>query len=893
MKPHLPVSFCRSLTIAISPVLCTAFTVFASEDELPQLLSGSEYSNGNLAYPSKQSALRALAEYGDIQSNDVSGTRSPSGAIVSRNRDFRLGENVNYSGNEAVSNKAFSSNGGAIFSPDSNYRLSGNQVVSFSENTAYSYYHEYYYCHSYNGGAIYNGGAFTLSENRAVNFRENLAYSSYYYSYSYNGGAIYNSGVASTFTLSGNEAVNFSGNTVLSSYYHGTSSSSSYNGGAIYNGGTFTLSGNGAVNFSANTTSSSYYNSSSSALSYSGGVIYNSGTFSLSGNGAVSFSGNMASSSYNFGSSPSASSYISGAIYNSGTFSLIGNVLFEKNTEVTQGIYRLRSIYSSGNLNLSSSVNKHILIKDSVYAEGTVNLNQDGAGDIIFTGVSTEADLREVKGGIAGTAEEILNSRTSEIATNAKLYGGRLIVEDSAILMGQGITVTEGANATIRLNDATLDETGYAIAVSSGSGLELEGENVLKAASVQMADGAFLSFVMGEGNGTNWDAQLITGQLNLKVSGDLFNEHRLLTLSDASQYDTSRWTSDAVTVTGAGFDSLSWADGVLTYTPHVITPDADGSIDEALPEDGNAIIDGKGHALTVKNEVQLVQMALKNGTVKLEGENNGIVSVTLTEGGELVLTAGAGLKTGDIISMVASGKGELVISGDITIDNKGMKGKKGELASVSHADAKVLGDASISNVRVEDSVIDLAEGSTVGFEHVVLAATTRITDDPATANLDDVTAELVMGVNTSLTGSDLLLAGTSLEQSGNPGVTLTLSADASVLMLEATTFDSLTLSGSSLVLELAGMTLEMFDNAELIAVSFTSGTDYATFDKSLAVTLSVDGINYERGYTMESDDTPTTMYFRGGKKPAATPEPATATLSLLALAALAARRRRR
>lgn len=69
--------------------------------------------------------------------------------------------------------------------------------------------------------------------------------------------------------------------------------------------------------------------------------------------------------------------------------------------------------------------------------------------------------------------------------------------------------------------------------------------------------------------------------------------------------------------------------------------------------------------------------------------------------------------------------------------------------------------------------------------------------------------------------------------------------------------------------------------------------EYATYDKSQAETLSVDGINYERGYTLEADDTPTTMYFRGGKKPAATPEPATTTLSLLALAALATRRKRK
>lgn len=40
--------------------------------------------------------------------------------------------------------------------------------------------------------------------------------------------------------------------------------------------------------------------------------------------------------------------------------------------------------------------------------------------------------------------------------------------------------------------------------------------------------------------------------------------------------------------------------------------------------------------------------------------------------------------------------------------------------------------------------------------------------------------------------------------------------------------------------------------------------EYATYDKSQAETLSVEGINYEHGYTLEQDDTPTTMYFRGG-----------------------------
>lgn len=598
------------------------------------------------------------------------------------------------------------------------------------------------------------------------------------------------------------------------------------------------------------------------------------------------------------------------------------HVLFEKNVEISPDwysydpadTYRLRSIYSNGTLQLSAKENGDIVFRDSIYATGDVFINKDyvdaegheckSSGMVVISGLTTIDDLKEMKGGVSGTMQEILNSRTSEIYTTLGLYGGTLSIEDGAILKGYGISVADDAQATLSLKNGAIDETGYAVTLAAGNTMAFFGENILTAGALDLRAGAILAFNLDDA-GTDMlelDAQLLTNQLYVNITGSAKGVQRLITLQSSSQYDVSGWSQDKITVSGAAFEDLVWEDGVLSYNPYdkfEINLDADTTVagdsemSDQLSSGETVKIDTNGHSLTVKNEVQLVQMALKNGTVKLEGENNGVVSVTLTEGGELVLTAGAGLKTGDIISMVASGKGELVISGDITLDNKGMKGKAGAQATVSHADAQVLGDATISNVRVEDSVIDLAEGSTVGFEHVVLAATTRITDDPATANLDDVTAELVMGVNASLTGSDMLMAGTTLEQSGNTGVTLTLSDDASVLMLEATTFDSLTLSGSTLVLELAGMTLEMFDNAELIAVSFTSGTGYASFDKSLAVTLSVDGINYERGYTLEADDTPTTMYFRGGKKPAATPEPATTTLSLLALAALATRRKRK
>lgn len=762
----------------------------------------------------------------------------------------------------------------AIFREDPRFTLNDNGKVEFVGNYARAFQAA--------GGAISNGSSFAIAGNDCVIFRDNSVIGEE----SSNGGAICSSWAP--FSISGNKQVDF---------LHNSAVGQAAKGGAIFKDYTmemeygsfdfdnFKMIGNGSVVFIENS-------------AREGGAVYNSenSLFVISGNDSVIFRDNKVAGENAQG----------GAIYNIGELRIVGNgdVLFERNVEIISDTYRLRSVYSkdiegvegiyflgatpgiSPELNLSAAKGHRITFRDSVYAEGIVNLNEGGMGDVIFSGATTEADLRAVKGGIEGTAAEILSSRTSELLTNATLFGGRLVVEHGAVLKGQGITMTEGSNAAICLNDGTLDESGYDIVISTCGGLEFEGYNVLKAATVKLADGAQLSFTLGESSGVAWDARLISSHLNIQVSGDLFNEHQLLTLQESSQYDTSGWTSDSVTVKGVSFESLHWNAGVLTYAPNVITPGEDGALDGVLPDDGDAIIDGGGHSLSVKNSVQLVQMALKDGTVKLEGENNNIVSVTLTDGGELILSAGAGLKAGDIISMVANGSAELVISGDITINKDGMKGKHGTLATVSHADAKVGGDAEFCNVRVENSVIDLTEGSTVDFTNVVLSATTHITDDPATLRLDGVLAELVMEVNTTQKEDGILTAETVLAQLGDEETAITLAEDATVLMLESDTFDSLTLGGTSLQLELSGLSTDLIKAADYIGISFKGGTAYATFDTALQVTLSINGHDYGKGYAVEGESGPVTIYF-------SVPEPATATLSLLALAALCARRCRK
>ncbi|MBR4108636.1 MAG: hypothetical protein IKK45_08125, partial [Akkermansia sp.] len=390
--------------------------------------------------------------------------------------------------NEAVtfSENTSSSSGGAIYGgKDSTIMLSNNDMVSFSENTS-----------SGSGGAIYGGKDSTimLSNNGTVSFSGNTA--------SY-GGAIYGrSYSSSTITLSNNGMVNFSGNTA------------SYSGGAIYGDARsrITLSNNGEVTFSGNTASGStngsggaiYGSSSSSRITLSdndtvtfsgntasctGGAIYGDykSTITLSNNGMVTFSGNTASS-------------YGGAIYSGSNLHIRNNdsVEFAGNVEKSGSTYRLRSIYVYGGsgdvVSLSAAEGKSIIFRDSVYIDSgtTVDLNADynglaQKGDILFTGATTEADLLAVKGS-AGTAEEILNSRTTEVLAMTNLYGGRLRVEDGAVYQGQGITVHEGSEATVRVKDATLNHKGYNLSFASGTALEVEGSSTISG-NVVLNDG--------------------------------------------------------------------------------------------------------------------------------------------------------------------------------------------------------------------------------------------------------------------------------------------------------------------------------------------------------------------------------------------------------------------
>ena len=418
-----------------------------------------------------------------------------------KNKQNALGLYHHY--NEISFENLSSSRGGAIYTVASSpILLFSNDSVTFIGNGASSSSDDAY------GGAIfgYDGSTIELSGNGSVEFIGNSASSNYDYAY---GGAIYG-GENSTIRLSSNGSVEFIGNSASSNYVY-------VYGGAIYGGynSTIELNGNGSVTFSGNTASSSYASS--------GGAVYGS-TIELSGNGSVEFSGNTAT-------------YYGGAIRGYGNLNIRNNdsVLFEKNAEVQNETYRLRSIYAGGSgdvISLSSAAGKSIEFRDSVYIDSgsTVELNADytdadglvhkQTGDIIFTGAYTEQHLNELLAADGAermaTAEEILNSRTTEVNAMTNLYGGRLRVEDGAVYMGYGITAMRDSSATVLVKDATLNHAGYDLTFQYGASLELEGNSSVYG-DISMRWQSRLHMVMSETTGL--DQFYVSGDLD--VDGDV------------------------------------------------------------------------------------------------------------------------------------------------------------------------------------------------------------------------------------------------------------------------------------------------------------------------------------------------------------------------------------
>ncbi len=605
---------------------------------------------------------------------------------------------------------SYSEKGGAIFGQESTL-LSFNGSVSFIENETSSGDSATY------GGAIYGAESIKLSNNGNVLFKGNKAIADWRSDYAY-GGAIYGE-KNSTITLSHNERVNFVENEVSSLFY------STY-GGAIY-GDTIALNNNGKVVFEGNT-------GTSSDCAY-GGAIYG-GTITLNNNGSVEFARNgitplHTNNNYAFG----------GAIFSVGNLSIQNNdyVLFEKNAEITSGGgYRLRSIVTTGGgnvISLSAAAGKSIEFRDSIYIRGgsTFRLNADYTyqneqgssvtvqqqGDIIFTGATTEEDLFYAKGNVAGTDEEVLASRTTEVTTVAHLYNGRLVIKEGAIWSGDGITVAPAEGTTYRpallLQNAHLthykpsDSAHNVVTIKSGATFEVAGKNTASYTSLIPEDGSTLIFNISAANSSADKAVLCMSEssltlpqsgtvtLRLVVDDGLVDGQSYALISGVNQ--PNGWNNEQITLSGGTsgwnitMDNLQWVDDTLWlyYGSHPELKTATWT---------NETFDGIWNTSSANWEQSGIDYAYKDGVAVIFGDAGagkvtleGILapSSVLVNSREDYRFEGAGSLTGGM-SLTKQGSGTLTI----TTNNSYTGGTtiEGGRLEVGHANA--LGTGTIT-----------------------------------------------------------------------------------------------------------------------------------------------------------------------------------------------------
>ncbi len=181
--------------------------------------------------------------------------------------------------------------------------------------------------------------------------------------------------------------------------------------------------------------------------------------------------------------------------------------------------------------------------------------------------------------------------------------------------------------------------------------------------------------------------------------------------------------------------------------------------------------------------------------------------------------------------------------------------------------------------RIASAVMSLQENVSVELCELYLDSSSAITSaDGATVSMQETT--LALGSDkTTLTGTTLDSALT-LSMSGNTDIQMQLAADTAVLDVKSTALSGfLTLTGTGMVLDFTELTTPVDG---WVRVHFGENVKFDDTEKLTVTALTATGGVV--GYFAPTDVG--FVYFN-------IPEPATATLSLLALASLAARRRRK
>lgn len=327
-------------------------------------------------------------------------------------------------------------------------------------------------------------------------------------------------------------------------------------------------------------------------------------------------------------------------------------------------------------------------------------------------------------------------------------------------------------------------------------------------------------------------------------------------------------------------------------------------------EDGTPVYDANSNALFSTRDKDwhyadaTMNVTVQNGAAfELESHARLTGTVTVESGGKYIMhegvqddyeyiEGGEKLESTAAIKAYYGHKGDVKLAKDATLSWQRGSTELASLKGTAESGALEKVESTISSEtrlrleaaegksgRIASAVMSLQKNVSVELCELYLDSSSAITSaDGATVSMQETTLALGSG-NTTLTSTTLDSALT-LSMSGNTDIQMQLAAGTAVLDVESTALRGfLTLTGTGMVLDFTELT-EPVDG--WVRVHFGENVKFDDAEKLTVTALTATGGAV--GYFAPADVG--FVYFN-------IPEPATATLSLLALAALAARRRRK
>ena len=592
----------------------------------------------------------------------------------------------------------------------------------------------------------------------------------------------------------------------------------------------------------------------------------------------------------------------------------------------------------SDTLELSGSVNKYINSNGSVEGSGTIT--KTGSGTLIVSGANNDypravavndgtlelrsafnpvkIDLR----GTAGTGDTPATYGSLKIAA-----GGSAQLDASA---ANGLWMYENSSLILAKKDG--DKSGGALSIGSYITIQADGEN----ASIHT------TATSGNGNYTfgGTDYEFVNANVSITSTGTYKAKLTNVNLINSSTgsatvtVENSGNTLRGVEATGGNItfaadaevtDYIKIASGksVIVNSGAVLTYDAftyDGSTikttraDDALSLYDNAVI--TGGTLTQKRNHNDTDQPFKKIQSSLTN-----VELVNTSGLELRLESEASLSAVNIGGKLQVGanttvSGASTVSGTLEVlagKSLQMSGKNSTIATLTGSGAlKASGDTNVTKASDFVGSLESVAGATLNIEGGVKElAALKISEGAIWAKTGNASV-------TSVSISEVVLAGGMVGVYSAPNVEATVQTGSLTVSGTSTLYADLELTqGGTLTLDSSltmGSTLTLNSGITLIGSLLTGWADHS---QALTLFTGVDSLTLGSGDTAitakvgETYDASSVFANEGMDnyklqivgnagdytvqmvQNAPTPEPTTATLSLLALMGLAARRRRK